>query len=109
MLITFKEKVLKIPSGLPVMELCALQKLHLSFSHFFLGLFALWAVHHPEIFINMKLLFLFSATVATMLCSTGRLQILVIHWVNSTTVFMKHSLLLLHLLQFLGRKRFLLY
>lgn len=87
--------MLKFPSGLPAPELCALQKLRLSFSLCLLWIFALWAVWHWELFINMKLLFLFLVTVATMLCSTGRLQILVIHWVNLITVFMKHSLLLL--------------
>lgn len=103
MLITFKEKVLKIPSG-SALDLHAPQKVHLSFSHCLPGIFALWAVWHYELFINMKVLFLFLVTVAT-----GRLQILVIHRVNLITVFIKHSLLLLHLLKFLGRERLLLY
>lgn len=58
----------------------------------------------------MKVLFLFLVTVATMLCSTGRLQIPAIHRVNLISVFfMKHSLLLLQLLRFLACERFLLY
>lgn len=109
MLITFNEKVLKIPRGLPAPELRALQRGHLSFSRCLLGMFALGAVWHPDLFISMKLPFLFLVTVATMLWSTGRLQILLIHWVNLITVFMKHSLLPLHLLRFLGSKGFLLY
>jgi len=52
------------------------------------GIFALWAAWHRELFISMKVLFLFLVTVATMLCSTGRLQIPAIHRVNLISVFL---------------------
>ena len=109
MLTAFTEKVLQTPSGLFAPELHALQKVPLSFSRRLLGIFALLTVWHREVFININVLFLCLVTVSTMLWSTGRLQMLAIHWANLITVFMEHPLLSLHLLQFLGSKGFLLY
>lgn len=60
----------------------------------------------PRAFHQYGTTILFPVTVATMLCGTGRLQILVIHGANLVTGFVKHSALLLYLLQFLGAEDF---